>query len=337
MPTVERSGCTSMCTSTATSRRSPPYWYTYSYTQISPFLTFNFPSCTPHRPATPSPLLSRALACICLVALLTSCRLEPAAAPAAGEIRLVSLAPSLTEIIAAIGADDKLIGRSSACNHPPDIVDTIPIVGGFGVTSVEALLAAAPTLVVSTDLEDKSLVEQLAVHGIELRTIRCERLTEIPAAIRELGRLTGRAEAADALADRIASGIAQRRADPATTAVRPSVYLEIWHDPPMTAGRDSYLNDLIELAGGRNIADDVDKAYFRPSSEWVVQRDPAVIVSMSMSGKASTDRLAARPGWRAIDAARHGRVHHGLNADIVLRPGPRVLEAIDLIAACLQP
>lgn len=274
---------------------------------------------------------------ISLLALIqgAACRLETE--PQADDaVRVVSLAPSLTEIIMAIGAEAHLIGRSSACNYPSEIVD-IPVIGGFGVPSVEALIAASPTVVISTDLKDKALVAQLARYGIDMRMVRCDQVDDIPSAIREIGQLTGYTDQAEALAASILTGIAQRRSRHHATTNRPSVYLEIWHEPPMTVGNESYLHGLIDLAGGHNLASDIEKAYFRPSAEWIVQRNPDVIISLSMDGSMNPERLASRSGWNVIKGVQNGHLHTELDPDTILRPGPRVLEAIDLIAACLQP
>ncbi len=267
----------------------------------------------------------------------TGCRME-SQPPDAGAIRIVSLAPSLTEIAAAIGAGHLLAGRTSVCNYPAGALERVPVVGGFGAPSIEALLAAAPTLVISTDLEDKTLIDRLQALGIAHRHIPCERLDDIAAAIRTLGALTGRAAPADALADTLETAITRQRRDAEGNAGDvPGVYLEIWHDPPMTAGRDTYLNDLITLAGGRNIAGTLARGYFRPAPEWVVQQNPAVIICAYMSGQPPARLLNARPGWNRIDAVQHGRVVHGLDNDIILRPGPRVLEAIEVLRACIVP
>jgi len=251
-------------------------------------------------------------------------------------VRLISLAPSLTELIVAIGAGDALVGRTSACDHPADVVADIPVVGGFGAPSFETVLALEPTAVVDTDLEDESMAARFEAAGIRHVRIRCERVDDIPRGIRTLGKLAGRGDAACELADGLALSLADLRQARTAATNRPGVYVEIWHDPFMTAGRNAYLTDLIELAGGRNIADSVEQEYFRVSPEWVLTQNPDVIICAYMaSGRDVSQMVRERPGWENIRAVGNGALFCNENNDILLRPGPRVLEGIEAIRRCI--
>lgn len=249
-----------------------------------------------------------------------------------GVERIVSLAPNLTEILCAIGGADRLVGRSSACDEPADIVARVPVAGDFGRPSMERLLALRPTLVLFVDLEDKTLPETLRRLGVRHAHIPCKTLDDIPAAIREVGRLAARMEAAEALADTLERGIAERRAAAAARASPPVVFAELWHDPILTVGRGSFISEMIRLAGGRNLGDRVDREYFEVSPEWVLAENPDVLLSLGMAGPDDfRGRLAARPGWRDLKAVKEGRVIADVPPDRLLRPGPRVLEAVDLL------
>lgn len=251
--------------------------------------------------------------------------------------RVVSLAPSLTEIVASVDAGDMLVGRTSACDYPPDVVGKVSVVGGFGRPSLESVIAAGPTLVIDTDLEDESVIRKLKNAGIEHERIACRSLADIPRAIRRVGKLTGRDESAEQVAIRLEEGIRIFRRESASETGKPSVYIEIWHDPIMTAGKDAYLNELIEIAGGRNIAEDVEKEYFRASPEWIIERDPDVIICAYMADKGKTaDRVRKRPGWDGVSAVKKGSVFDGLPNDLFLRPGPRVLRGIEVLKKCIN-
>jgi iron complex transport system substrate-binding protein len=294
------------------------------------------------------------LALLLLPGLLAGCSRSRETAPALpdrGE-RVVSLAPSLTEIVCAVGAATQLVGRTSACDYPPDKIAAIPIVGGFGAPSLDLLLKIQPTLVLDVDLADAALGAAIDQAGLTRRRIACATVDDSPRAILQVGRLTHQDEQARALAEPIRARIAELRAAAAErqAAGRPGplVFAEIWSDPLTTAGKRSFLSDLITLAGGRNLGDEVaDKDYFTASDEWVITRNPEVIICLYM-GKANKPdpnnpkltatwrRLAARTGWAEIAAVKNHRVYGDLNNNVILRPGPRVLEGIAALRRCLE-
>jgi iron complex transport system substrate-binding protein len=276
--------------------------------------------------------------CFALLVLLTGCRREPAVAPAAAEgPRVASLAPSVTEMVFAVGGGDRLVGRTTACNYPPEAA-AVPVVGGFGEPSVERLLVARPTVVLDVALADETIGGRLEKAGLRRERVRCERLDDIPAALEVVGRCVGEDARAATLAAELRAGIAALRAGAAGATNRPTVYVEIWNDPLMTAGRDSFLSDLVALAGGQNLGDEADRDYFQVSSEWVVARNPDVVLCgyRSAEGQAR-DTVLRRSGWENVRAVRAGRVYDGFDNDILLRPGPRVLEAARALRDRLAP
>ena len=157
-------------------------------------------------------------------------------------------------------------------------------------------------------------------------------MDDIPTAILAIGGYLHHEQQARAVADPLAAEIARLRIASATATHPPRVFIEIWNDPLTTAGTNSYLSELIMLAGGRNIGDEVRKDYFQVSPEWVVSRDPEVILCFYMAGKtAAKDTVIARSGWHTVAAVRTGRVYDGFDNNLVLRPGPRVLEGISAL------
>lgn len=243
--------------------------------------------------------------------------------------RVVSLAPNITEIICAIGAESVLVGRSSACDYPPEIVARVPVAGDFGRPAMERLLALRPTLVLAADLEDKTLPEQLRRFGVPLEVVPCRSLDDITLAIRRVGRLTGRSESAEILAARFDRDLQELRRQAGAVTEPPTVYAELWHDPPLTIGGASFISEIIRLAGGRNLGDVVSREYFEVSPEWVLAADPDVILNLGM-GKAGDFEavLLARPGFDHLRAVKNRRIIADVPADLLLRPGPRSLEAV---------
>ena len=246
-----------------------------------------------------------------------------------GVVRVVSLAPCLTEIICAIGASDCLVGRSSACNYPPDVVKRVPVAGNFGIPALEALANCAPNLVVTVDLEDQNAVQAIEHLGIRHASIPCRSLDDIPRAMRTVGKLLHREESAEKLANKFADTLAGLRKE--IPSDRRRVFIEIWGDPLTTAGKLSFLNELVELAGGANIAGDVARDYFQISPETVLARDPEVIVLLESTAPA----VAKRTGWQQMSAVRTGHVCGGLDGDLLEVPGPRVLEAVAVLRGCI--
>lgn len=251
-------------------------------------------------------------------------------------VRVVSLAPSLTEMVCAVGGMDTLVGRTSACDYPPE-VSAIKVIGGFGAPSMELLTAASPTVVIEIDLDDQTVGRKIRNAGLRLEHVTCRRLDDIPTAIETVGTLIDRREQALALADDLKQKIAALRVRAGSETNRPSVYVEIWHDPLMTAGTNAFLSELVYLAGGRNIGDDVAKDYFQVSPEWVVAKDPDIILCLYLSKQGSAKAAVMnRNGWASVKAVHRGTVYDGLNNDLILRPGPRVLQSIESLRPCVQ-
>ncbi len=317
----------------------------------------------------------------CLAALaflLPACSRPREAAPDLQGNRIVSLAPSLTEIVCAVGAATQLVGRTTACDYPPEIIPSVPVVGGFGAPALDLLLKLRPTLVLEVDLADAAIGKAIDETGLARRRIACSTVDEIPRAILQVGRLTGCDDQARSLAETIAArvaelrGTAQRRL--ASDRPGPAVFVEIWGDPLTTVGKKSFLSDLVSLAGGRNLGDEAaDKDYFTVSAEWVIARNPDVIICLYMSKPGKTEgkrseirdqrsainhqpsspshppstihhppsssdwaRIASRTGWAGVAAVKHHRVYGSLNDSPIMRPGPRILEGIEELRRCIE-
>ena len=256
---------------------------------------------------------------------------------ATGKPTIVSLAPSMTEMIFAIGAGDQLVGRTNACDWPA-AVSKVPVVGAFGRPSLEVLAAIHPDLVVDVDLADEEMGKKISALGIQQESIACKSPDDIPAALRKLGKLTGHTREADSLALSISKGLAQFKTDAGRQKNKKSVYLEIWNDPFWTGGKGSYTSELVACAGGRNIGDAVEKEYFEISQEWVIEKSPEVIACMYMAKTSSAaDNVMNRPGWRSIAAVKHRQVYDRLDNNLFLRPGPRVLEGVAQLHRMIYP
>ena len=253
------------------------------------------------------------------------------------KIRVVSLAPSLTETVCALGRADALVGRTSVDNYPPE-VKKIPIVGNFGIPSLEKLITVKPTLVIAADFKDPAIIQTLEGMNIKVMTLPTDSISDYLNAVAKLGKLLDCQKEADKEIARIKKGLKdfKRQADRTPKNKRPRVFMEIWNDPIMTVGNNSFLNDFIAYAGGENIAQNQDKAYFNCSEEWIITSAPQVIICPSM-GQGLIAELEKKTGWSNIPAVKEKRIYANLNQDIIFRLGPRLLEGIESIKDCIYP
>ena len=273
-----------------------------------------------------------------VLALLFLLFLPRAPVRAAGAVRRVaSLAPSLTELICDLGYASNLVGRSSACDFPP-AARTAPVVGDFGRPTLEAILAARADLLVLTDAENAAALDAVRARGVRVRVLPCERWDELAAAAKSLAEEFGEPrrglEWADALQAR-RRALAGRLTD---VVHRPSVFVEVWGDPLTTAGRDSFLSEVIALAGGRNVGDALPGRYVAASAEWVLAEQPDVLLLTYMPSDSAPDlaALSARAGWASLRAIQRKAVIRDLPADLLLRPGPRLIDGAERLADALS-
>ena len=234
--------------------------------------------------------------------------------------RVVSLLPSFTEIVFAIGAGDRLVGRTTWCDYPPEAL-AVPSVGDGMPPSVEAVAARHPDLVVLyRSGPNVAAAEQL--ERLRIRTVLFDlnRLEQLGPVTRRLGKLAGREAPAESLATEMDRVVSQPPA-PSTQ----SLAFIVWDNPPIVIGAGSYLDRLAALAGARNVFHDIGSPSAQVSIETIAARDPDFVAVLSDS--AVSPRYASRPEWRVVRAVRRGRFVF-LPGQLFGRPGPRVAQAI---------
>jgi ABC-type Fe3+-hydroxamate transport system substrate-binding protein len=253
------------------------------------------------------------------VLLLAACRPAGRTAPRPPQ-RIVSLLPSFTELLFAIGAGDRIVGRTQWCDYPPAAL-AIPNVGDGLPPNIEAVMARRPDLVVLYNAgPNVTAARQLERAGIQTVLIDLNRLEDLGPAARTLGRLTGREEQAESLA--IALDSLAGRPPPHSTT---SLVFVVWDNPPIVIGHGSYLDQLATQAGARNVFGDVAAPSAQVSLETIVARDPEWIAVLSDS--AAPPGFAKRREWRAVRAVREGHFLL-LPGSLFGRPGPRSGEAV---------
>jgi iron complex transport system substrate-binding protein len=253
-------------------------------------------------------------------------------------MRIVSLSPSTTEMLFVLGMGKSLVGATKYCNYPPE-ARKIERVGGFGTPNVEKLLSLSPDLVVGADLRRSGAFQSLQAVGLRVLNVRVNNIDEMLQAIRDLGDAVGRRRQAD---EAIASMQAEldkvvAQIPDAAKAKPPRVFVELWDDPLTTIGKSSYLNDVISRAGGVNVAGELSVPHPRVSSERVITWNPDVIVIAHMAERpCSPEEIAQRIGWSDVRAVKQGMVVCDIPNDLILRPGPRLVELVKLLASHLH-
>ncbi len=273
-------------------------------------------------------IISVAWPLVCSISLLLGgCARKPPAS--AHAIRLVSTAPHLTEIVCAIGAGDLLAGRTDVCDYPQDQLASVPVTGGFGTPWLEPLLSVYPTHVLASLFADPALERRLATLQVPVVHIPSARLSQIGPAILQVGELTRHRAEAQALAERINTGLETARQSAARLDTRPRVAFLLTPETPITTGRQAFVAELLELAGGINIGRDSLQDYYHVSLEWLILQEPDLIICLfDIPAPEPSAFFAAQAGWRTLKAIRQRRVYTCRELSAVSRPGPRVLEGL---------
>jgi len=247
--------------------------------------------------------------------------------------KIVSLAPSHTEILFAIGAGEKVVGVTTADDYPEE-VKSIEKVGGFDGWNLEMILALEPDLVLNYGQGNEEDNKRLEEAGIVVASFMPETIEEVFTTIEKIGVLTGCSEKANEV---IADMKAER--DEIVAKVKDlgtkRVFYEVYNDPLMTAGPGSFIDELINLAGGENIAKDADSPYPQYDVEKLIEKNPEVYLIPNDS-TTTLETLKARPGFENIDAIKNSQVYL-LDANIVSRPGPRIIQGLTEIAKAIHP
>ena len=242
--------------------------------------------------------------------------------------RVACLVPSVTEIVYALGAGDRLAGTTTYCDYPEAARHTYKV-GDFANPDFERIQALRPALVFLTLPVHQLIAEKLREAGIAVYVSEPRGIEGILAEIESVGVRLGKADAGKTLADSLRAELLSLPAYPDS----PRVYVEISSSPLVTIGPGSFLDELIERAGGRNIYSGSGQEYPLVDAEFVVKADPEVIILLHAG---SGEDVRSRLGWQGITAIKQGRVITDLDENLVSRPGPRFVEAIRGLGARLH-
>ena len=254
--------------------------------------------------------------------------------------RIISIAPSMTEMLFAIGLENKVIGVTEYCDYPPEALSKEKI-GTYTIPNIEKILLLEPDLILATGAiqAQREVVKLLEGYGLTVVALNPGTIEEIFKSIRLLGQITGQEEVALQLVSDLENRVESitKITENIPRAQRPLVHYEVgeWR----TIGPGTFGHTVIELAGGINIGENCLGSYPTISSEFVIVSDPDVIILPTEMGsmvRVTPEEVKARPGWEIISAVGSNRIYP-IERSIMARSGPRLVEALELMTRYLHP
>lgn len=253
--------------------------------------------------------------------------------------RIVSLAPANTEILFALGLGDKVVGVTDYCDYPVKAQDKDKV-GDFYGPSVEKTIALEPDVILATGGIQEETVRQLESLGQVVVALNPANVPEVMDAIELAGKVTGRIKQAQQITRDMRQRIAKVReaVSHIPEEKKPEVLVLVWVEDSkfFSAGPKTFVSSIVNLAGGRNVAEDAKTEYPQFSRETLMERDPEVIISTAHGYKDAQD-VKSVLGVDGLKAIRNDRVYIVEDADLLTLPGPRIVEGLELTARFLHP
>lgn len=252
--------------------------------------------------------------------------------------RIVSLAPSNTEILASLGLLDHVVGVTDVCDYPPE-VKNISRIGSYASISIEKISAAHPDLILASDITPKETVQRLRALGLTVMVVSPHNIDQVIHDIRMIGMVTGEETRADTLAVNLSSRLAAV-APAGTATLHPTIAHVVWNDPLYVSGNDTLQNDVIEHAGGKNAFAGVN-GWGTISLEEFLMKNPDIIIVSGGGGMDNATRdviledFMSNPHYASLSAVKNHRVY-AVNADAISRGGPRIVDATEQVASDIR-
>ena len=254
--------------------------------------------------------------------------------------RIISIAPSNTELLFAVGAGDQVVGREELSDYPESAKKIASIGSVYGKLNTEAIVALKPDLILAAEINPPEQIKTLQDLGLAVYYLSNPTdFAGLYANIKTAGRLTGHDVEAQKLIDDTQARFAAVITKVAVSAFMPKVYYELdATDPtkPYTTGTGTFIDLMIKLAGGQNIGAGLKDQYAQISAEEIVRQNPDVIILGDAAYGVSIDSIGARAGWASIAAVKNKAVY-AFDDNLVSRPGPRLIDGLEQLAKLLQP
>ncbi len=254
--------------------------------------------------------------------------------------RIISLAPSNTEILYAIGAGDQVVGRDEFSNYPEEAL-AVPTVGGsMGDFNLETIVSLKPDLVLAASINTPEQVKALEDLGLTVYTLTNPAdMDGMYANLLTVGSLAGKSREAAELVEKLQGRVKAVQDKILPLSYAPLVFYELdGSDPakPWTMGPNTFLSKLIRMAGGFNLGDSLSSEWGQFSQEELIKTNPQIILLGDSNYGVTPEQVAARPGWDALTAVQENQVYP-FNDDLVSRPGPRMVDGLEALARLLHP
>ena len=254
--------------------------------------------------------------------------------------QVVSLAPSITEALFAVGAGSQVAGRDELSDYPAEAQGVASIGSTFGPLNMEAILALEPDLVLAAEINTPEQVKALEDAGITVYYFKnptdFDGLYEL---VRTVGTLTGHEQEAETLADSLSGRVKAVQDAVATVTEKPSVFYEIDGTDaakPWTTGPGTFMDTMINMAGGVNIGDVLSEQYAQISAEELVLQDPDFIILGDTPYGITVQSVIERPGWSDLSAVKQGNIFP-FDDNLASRPGPRLVDGLEELLKILHP
>jgi len=252
--------------------------------------------------------------------------------------RIVSLAPSNTEILAALGLLDRVVGVTDVCDYPLEVKNKTRI-GGYSAISIEKVAAVRPDLIIASDLTPKETVTRLREIGLPVVVVAPKNIDHVIRDIRLAGELTGTETQADELATNLSRRIAAALLSPQPEHPLTVAHV-VWHKPLYVSGNNTLQNDVIVLAGGVNVFS-LRSGWSTVSLEEFLMTNPDIIIVSGGGGVDSSgkdvilEEFMTNPQYASLSAVKNKDVH-AVDANIISRPGPRIADAVEEVTRIIR-
>ena len=254
--------------------------------------------------------------------------------------RIVSLAPSATEILFAVGAGDQVVGRDSFSNYPESVKDLQDVGGSMGDYSMETITSLNPDLVIATEINTPEQVKSLEDLGMTVYYIKNPvQLDGLYPILETVGQLTGHDKEAAELVKSLTARVDKVVKTIAKAKDKPLVFYELdGSDPakPWTSGPNTFMDQLIQMAGGVNVGASMKDAWAQISLEELLVQDPKIILLGDSAYGMTAEQVAARSGWGSLNAVKNNSIY-AFNDDMASRPGPRMVDGLEALAKLIHP
>lgn len=243
--------------------------------------------------------------------------------------RIISLAPANTEILFALGLEDKIVGVTTFCDYPEQAKEKEKI-GDFANPNIEKMISLKADIIFAAGGIQKPIIEEAEKAGINVFVVDPKTVDSLLDVLLRIGKATGSSKTAKALVDDLSGRVEKVKEKAAKSDEKPNIFYELYNEPLMTAGSGSLINDAIEVAGGKNIAAEIKEEYPQYSLEKLIAADPEIYVGSTGSMQSAED-VSKRPGWNKLTAIKENKVVI-LDENVIARPGPRLIEALEELA-----